>query len=58
MTQTRTALITGGASGIGAACTRHFVAKGWDVAVNYFSAERLMTGNLVMLDCGLHLNGG
>lgn len=41
MTQPRAALVTGGASGIGAACARYFIAKGWDVAVNYFSAGRL-----------------
>jgi NAD(P)-dependent dehydrogenase (short-subunit alcohol dehydrogenase family) len=33
-------LITGGASGIGAACVRHFLAQGWDVAVNYRSPEK------------------
>jgi len=40
MTQARAAFITGGASGIGAACARHFAARGWDIAVNYFSAGR------------------
>jgi NAD(P)-dependent dehydrogenase (short-subunit alcohol dehydrogenase family) len=40
MAQDRVAFITGGASGIGAACLRHFCAQGWDVAINYFSAAR------------------
>src|ERR1700722_1161615 len=40
MAQHRVAFITGGASGIGAACARHFCAQGWDVVVNYFSAAR------------------
>lgn len=36
MTEPRVAVVTGGASGIGAACVRRFVAEGWRVAVNYF----------------------
>jgi len=36
MTGARVALVTGGASGIGAATVRHFMAQGWDVVVNYF----------------------
>ncbi len=31
----RTALITGGSRGIGAACVRAFAAAGWKVAINY-----------------------
>ncbi|WP_075109761.1 SDR family NAD(P)-dependent oxidoreductase [Bittarella massiliensis (ex Durand et al. 2017)] len=31
----RTALITGGSRGIGAACARAFAAAGWKVAINY-----------------------
>jgi 3-oxoacyl-[acyl-carrier protein] reductase len=46
----KVAVITGGASGIGAACTRRFVAEGWRVVVNYFldseraQAEALIAG--------------
>ncbi len=46
----KVAVITGGASGIGAACTRRFVAEGWAVVVNYFvdseraQAEALIAG--------------
>jgi 3-oxoacyl-[acyl-carrier protein] reductase len=40
MAQDRVVFITGGASGIGAACVHHFYAQGWDVVVNYFSAAR------------------
>ncbi|WP_116086497.1 SDR family NAD(P)-dependent oxidoreductase [Tropicimonas sp. IMCC34011] len=36
---TRTAVITGGASGIGLACTRHFLREGWNVALSYFLEE-------------------
>ncbi|ARR55069.1 short-chain dehydrogenase [Rhizorhabdus wittichii DC-6] len=36
MTDARVVLVTGGASGIGAATVRHFIAQGWNVVVNYF----------------------
>lgn len=29
-------VVTGGASGIGAACVRHFAGNGWNVCINYF----------------------
>jgi|SRR5579862_4305428 len=35
-TEARAVLLTGGASGIGAATVRHFTAQGWNVVVNYF----------------------
>lgn len=35
----RVVVVTGGASGIGAACVRHFAAQGWRVVVNYFDAS-------------------
>jgi 3-oxoacyl-[acyl-carrier protein] reductase len=41
MNPARVAFVTGGASGIGAACVRYFLAQGWDVAINYFSDARL-----------------
>lgn len=50
MTQARAALITGGASGIGAACVRYFVGKGWDVAVNYFSAGKRAAAEELVAD--------
>lgn len=33
-------VVTGGSTGIGAACVRHFAAQGWRVAVNYFSPDQ------------------
>lgn len=36
MSETKVVLVTGGASGIGAATVRHFIAQGWSVVVNYF----------------------
>ncbi len=36
MTDARVVLVTGGASGIGAATVRHFTAQGWNVVVNYY----------------------
>lgn len=37
MSEERVAVVTGGSSGIGAACVRHFASMGWRVAVNYFA---------------------
>jgi 3-oxoacyl-[acyl-carrier protein] reductase len=48
VTGVRVVLVTGGASGIGAATVRHFIAQGWNVVVNYFleseaaAAEQLL----------------
>jgi NAD(P)-dependent dehydrogenase (short-subunit alcohol dehydrogenase family) len=36
MSKAKVVLVTGGASGIGAATVRHFIAQGWSVVVNYF----------------------
>jgi NAD(P)-dependent dehydrogenase (short-subunit alcohol dehydrogenase family) len=36
MNEQRVVLVTGGASGIGAATVRNFIAQGWNVIVNYF----------------------
>jgi 3-oxoacyl-[acyl-carrier protein] reductase len=42
------AVVTGGASGIGAACVRHFAANGWDVCINYFlESEEAAAWNLI-----------
>lgn len=37
--QSRTALVTGGAKGIGRACCEQLAAAGSNVAVNYLSSE-------------------
>jgi NAD(P)-dependent dehydrogenase (short-subunit alcohol dehydrogenase family) len=37
MSDTRVVVVTGGASGIGAACVEHFIVQGWNVAINYFT---------------------
>jgi 3-oxoacyl-[acyl-carrier protein] reductase len=34
-------LITGGATGIGAACAEHFARSGWNVAINYYPEASL-----------------
>lgn len=36
MTNQRVVVVTGGASGIGAATVRYFIAQGWNAAINYF----------------------
>lgn len=36
MVEEKVVLVTGGASGIGAATVRHFTARGWTAIVNYF----------------------
>jgi len=44
----RSVIVTGGASGIGAATVRHFIGQGWNVAVNYFAeSEREAADALV-----------
>jgi 3-oxoacyl-[acyl-carrier protein] reductase len=40
MSDARVVLVTGGASGIGAACVEQFLAKGWSVIVNFFLPEQ------------------
>jgi 3-oxoacyl-[acyl-carrier protein] reductase len=48
--ESKVVVVTGGASGIGAGCVRHFIAQGWRVVVNYFlegdkaAAEALVAG--------------
>lgn len=39
MTKRRVAVITGGASGIGAACVSRFIKEDWEVVINYFLPE-------------------
>ncbi len=37
----KTVVVTGAASGIGAACAKHFLAAGWNVVLNYFGPSML-----------------
>lgn len=46
-----TALITGSATGIGAACARHFAAHGWDVGICALDAETAVLAEAVAADC-------
>jgi 3-oxoacyl-[acyl-carrier protein] reductase len=48
MTESKVVVITGGASGIGAACARHFISNGWDVVVSYFlQSEEAAAADLI-----------
>jgi NAD(P)-dependent dehydrogenase (short-subunit alcohol dehydrogenase family) len=40
MANGKVVIVTGGATGIGAACVEHFVAQGWNVVVNFFLPEQ------------------
>src|SRR5262245_4776333 len=50
-------LITGAASGIGAATARRFVAEGWSVAVNCLDATQLQAAKAIAGEKGLVLEG-
>lgn len=51
-------VVTGGASGIGAGCVRHFAQQGWRVVVNYFlPAEREAALELAALGQGIAVQG-
>lgn len=51
-------VVTGGASGIGAACVRHFAQQGWRVVLNYFlDSERDAAHALAALGRGIAVQG-
>jgi 3-oxoacyl-[acyl-carrier protein] reductase len=51
-------VITGGASGIGAGCVRHFIDQGWQVVVNFFlDAEKAAAQALVAGGKGIAVQG-
>lgn len=56
--ETRVVVVTGGASGIGAACTSYFTERGWRVVVNYFlEAERARAEELAAASGGIAVQG-
>ncbi len=44
-------LITGAATGIGAACARLFARQGWDIGVSYLDAETRLPAQGVAVEC-------
>lgn len=44
-------LITGSATGIGAACARAFARQGWDVGVTYLDADTRTSAQAVAVEC-------
>ena len=48
---TRVCLITGSATGIGAACARTFALHGWRVALSYFDDSTQAEAQIVAADC-------
>jgi len=48
----RVAVVTGGASGIGAACVRQFASQGWRVVVNYFPAAQQHAAEVLAAQVG------
>ena len=58
ITDSRVAVVTGGASGIGAACVRHFAGQGWRVVVNYLlDAEKPAAEALAATSNGIAVLG-
>jgi 3-oxoacyl-[acyl-carrier protein] reductase len=58
VSEARVVVVTGGASGIGAGCVRHFSAQGWRVVVNYFlEAEQAAAQALVAEGRGIAVRG-
>lgn len=58
METSKVVVITGGATGIGASCARHFIAQGWKVVLNYFlDAERASAEKLTADGCGIAVHG-
>jgi len=58
MIDSRVVVVTGGASGIGAACARYFIERGWLAVVNYFlDAEREQAEAIVANGHGIVVQG-
>jgi 3-oxoacyl-[acyl-carrier protein] reductase len=58
VSDSRVVVVTGGATGIGAACTRLFLDRGWNVAVSYFlDSERAQADALVAGGRGITVQG-
>ena len=56
--QGKRAVVTGGASGIGASCVRHFLGQGWKVVLNYFQdSEQADAEALVANEGGVIVKG-
>lgn len=56
--EAKVVVVTGGASGIGAACVRYFLSRDWRVVINYFTdAERQSAEALLVDRVGIVVQG-
>ena len=56
--QKKVVIVTGGATGIGAACVRYFGERGWQVVVNYFLESDQSTAEALAGECsGIAVRG-